>query len=819
MADPTIYIVDHRRYNVVFRKTIEEYADMQERHLLKVIELMRNYPQYKFTISQAIVLDNFIQRHYDLEQELGIRLAEGQLGVAGGTYATPDTNLVSGEALYRNLLLGLGYFRAHFDHEVKTAAFEGASGLSAQIPQMLRTLGFTCVAGSDVPGLIQGEGPAPADAQRAYLWEGLDGTRVPVYLPTVEGGPTHFYPEPFQETFRTKESFELLQAYKDLLEEAQRSDGQAVWLQIWDEERKVDEELIDAVWEARRKEDQKPMKFATPIDYIEATDGGPELRVHYGEMNPIHTGTYSTRIDLKQGSVKLENLIVEVEKWFTIAGTEGQHFPELKFDDLWEQLFVLQSHHAITGCHTDKVKHRLDALINRAERDLNGMRTRAISSICSHIHAPPRGEWRPLHVFNSLNWQRNGIVELPKLGGVQIADDDQNPVPVLNRGDACYFLAEVPPCGYSTYWYLTGGGQRPRELDQRSFETDAFAVTLGDDGAVSIRDKRDGTTITRDGAFWADILAAEDRGSLWCKGYTGENATSTCSGVRLFRELLGWEVRRTGQISGASWEGFGSLTWAQSILFYDSLPFFDLHVDIQWKGSATELRLCLPFHSFAISSVYGVPFGSVARLPYDADSCVQDGKSLVQGEEWPACAWVELGNGDYGVSVAHSGTPGIKCEDCVMEISLLRSPVDDPAYSHNFYQQAELGAHDNGAHHYRFSFMPGAGDWHSNGSYRFGYEHQNPLFAYSGPAREGRSTPRRSFLDFGPSNLVCTAWTANRRGHQFRRIVEHEGKHTELRWNRKPQRSIYHASPFGERLEPADRIIFKPFEIKNITLT
>ncbi|NQT20602.1 MAG: hypothetical protein HQ592_12920, partial [Planctomycetes bacterium] len=234
--------------------------------------------------------------------------------------------------------------------------------------------------------------------------------------------------------------------------------------------------------------------------------------------------------------------------------------------------------------------------------------------------------------------------------------------------------------------------------------------------------------------------------------------------------------------------------------------------------SATELRLRLPFEGFAMSSVYGVPYGATSRVPYDPRSVVQDGKSLVEGGEWPACRWVEIGDGDYGVTVAHGGTPGVRCEDGVMEFSILRSPIDDPEYSHNFYLRAERGARDNGRHHYRFSFLPGPGDWRSNSSYSLGYEHQNPLFAYAGPAREGRSASERSFLDFGPGNLICTAWTADRRGRQLVRIIEAGGRKTVLKWNRRPRRAIYHATPFGETVAPAESIVFEPFEIKHILL-
>ena len=820
MTEPTIYLVDHRHYDVVWRKTLEEYADMQERHLLKAVEMMRNYPQYKFTISQAITLANFMLRHYDLEPELKIRVKEDRIAVSGGAYATPDTNMVSGEALYRNFLYGIEYFRK-FEQHVHTGALEGASGYSAQLPQILRQLDIKhVIAPPNMPGLrIESEDGTPLPASvPAFSWEGLDGTRLPAYCPTMEVGPTRFYPEPFQETFRTKESYELLQIYRQILAQAQTLPAEKIWLNVWDEERKLDDEFVDAVWQERRKKDQKQMQFAEPSDYVEAIADTPMPWLHRGEINPVHTGVYSSRIGVKQASVTLENLLVEVEKWFTAAGGEALHFPELKFCDLWEQLFILQSHHAITGCHTDRVRHRLDSLLTHTQRELNELRTRALHAICSYIEAPPRGDWRPLHVFNSLNWQRRGIVEFRKPGGVQIADNDGNPVPVLNRGDFCYFPADVPPCGYNTYWFLAGGGQQPHEQPLRDFETDSLKISILGEGNFSIQDRRTGTIVTRPDEPWADIIAREDRGSLWCKGYTGKETRSVVDSAQLFRALLGWELTRSGHVAGAPWAEFGSLAWTQSFFFYDALPWFDLRMDVTWKGSATEVRLRLPCGAFAQSSVYGVPFGAVARSPYEPNAVVMDGKSMVEGGEWPACGWVEYGDGDYGISLAHAGTPGIRCAGGVIEISLLRSPIDDPKFSHNFYLPAERGALEHGTHRYRFRFMPAAGDWRSNGSYRMGYEFQNILHPYAGPARTGRSPSSRSFLDFGPSNLICSAWTPNHQGHKLIRIVEAEGIPTTLVWGRKPDRKVYFATPFGERLEPADKIEFKPFEIKNIML-
>jgi len=442
-------------------------------------------------------------------------LREHKLCIAGGFYACPDTNMVSGEALFRNLLYGTRYFKERFSHDVTTGSLHGPSGWSAQVPQMLKLLGIERVAGRPMHGMrLESPDGATVENASAFLWEGLDGSAVPVYMPTIEIGPTRFYPQPFQETFRTKESFDLLNIYKEIIGEAQQHEAEVLWVDIWDEERKLDEELVDAIWEERRRKHPKQMLFAEPANY-DGIDSRPPEAVHRGEINPIHTGTFSTRIGVKQASVMLENLIVDVEKWFAAAAVERLHFPELKFHDLWEQVFILQSHHAISGCHTDRVRHRLDSLVNYTRRELDGLKTRALSAISSQINAPRREEWRPLHVFNSLNWQRTGIVEMKMPGGAQIADGEGNPVPLLNRGDNCIFLAEAPACGYSTYWFIPGGGLSPQQVEQDEFETDSLKVDINRaDGNISITDKKNQVVVTGESELWGGIIAREDRGSL-----------------------------------------------------------------------------------------------------------------------------------------------------------------------------------------------------------------------------------------------------------------------------------------------------------------
>ena len=98
---------------------------------------------------------------------------EGRLAIVGGTDTMLDVNMPGGESFVRQVLYGKGYFREALGVDVTVGWQLDTFGHHAQMPQLLKLAGlrsFWFFRG--VPELGD-----PAE----FLWEGLDGTRIPAF--------------------------------------------------------------------------------------------------------------------------------------------------------------------------------------------------------------------------------------------------------------------------------------------------------------------------------------------------------------------------------------------------------------------------------------------------------------------------------------------------------------------------------------------------------------------------------------------------------------------------------------------------------------
>ncbi len=87
--------------------------------------------------------------------------------------------------------------------------------------------------------------------------------------------------------------------------------------------------------------------------------------------------------------------------------------------------------------------------------------------------------------------------------------------------------------------------------------------------------------------------------------------------------------------------------------------------------------------------------------------------------EIPAHRWVDLSEGDYGVSLLNDGRYGYDVAEGWMGLTLLRSPTwPDP--------QA-----DQGEHTLIYSLYPHLGDWRTGGTVAAGYALNRSLVVYA----------------------------------------------------------------------------------------
>ena len=84
-----------------------------------VLDLMREYPEFKFTMSSARTFEWMQEKYPDLFQEIQQRVKEGRWEIIGGMWMEPDLNMPDGESLVRQILVGKRYFQKNFGVDVK----------------------------------------------------------------------------------------------------------------------------------------------------------------------------------------------------------------------------------------------------------------------------------------------------------------------------------------------------------------------------------------------------------------------------------------------------------------------------------------------------------------------------------------------------------------------------------------------------------------------------------------------------------------------------------------------------------------------------
>ena len=109
-----IAVHGHSHIDVAWLWPYKETLRKCSRTFSTVMRMMEQYPEYIFTQSQAQLYD-FTREHYPtIYEEIKKRVKEGRWDVTGSMWVEADCNLVSGESLVRQMLVGKNFFKDEF---------------------------------------------------------------------------------------------------------------------------------------------------------------------------------------------------------------------------------------------------------------------------------------------------------------------------------------------------------------------------------------------------------------------------------------------------------------------------------------------------------------------------------------------------------------------------------------------------------------------------------------------------------------------------------------------------------------------------------
>jgi len=729
MTSKKVFIVPSYHCDVVWRRPPQEQAAIREVQFDSALDMLDRCPQFRFELDQASITREYLEAHPERMEQVRRFIAEGRLEITGGEEAIPDTNMVTGEGLVRNFLLGRLWFEETLGVRPVVANLDDAFGLSAQLPQVFLGLGYRCLRSARTPGLDSDL------AKNGILWEGLDGTRI-FYGPSHGSLSTHTH------VCNLPVVYEPMERARAYLEEAVDQGVPVVYCRYSSEEDPVQDDVVQLVLDFQPPQGTT-VRFALCSEVMEEMQracGSPP--VIKGEFNPSEPGTYISRITLKRAYRRAEWAAICAEAAAACAALDGGAYPREQFAEMWRKLSVVQFHDSLCGCHVDTVNRMVMGYCAEVSKSAEAIANAALGRI-----APPTGKGRAVVAFNPLPMSRREPVELPLPEGTCPAGPEGTALAAERRGDSTLVMLDLPPMGIGRWNLVSAPAIAPQvhdapEAEWRKFKVGPYSVVSHRDG-VLIAHQQWGRTLV-DGNF-PQVRFRLDDGTLWKERFLGPTYNDEAGEKRLERVEEGpvsvrfvWagEVRgeRTADPPPPFWKSHRNgkpvifadlkrLTWEKELIFYHDLDRIDAIIRIDWEGNNTEILVGFPLQLDLAQTraTYGVPFGAMERKPYfevPFSSPEKEGAPLHLAQydgkgAWPALGWVAYGDDRWGMALANRGTPGHRLMNGMIEVGILRSPTTK---SSNF--SVPRSAYENGRHEFRFALMPFRGDW------RDGHVHQ-----------------------------------------------------------------------------------------------
>ncbi|MBR2425462.1 MAG: GntR family transcriptional regulator [Lentisphaeria bacterium] len=649
-TDEKIRVFCLHHSDLVWRYPYSEYKKIRESQIKHQLKLAEKYKTFQFGFEQAEILRVYLEDHPEDKKKIELLYKEGRVELFG-SFCIPDTNMVSGESLVRNFLAGREIYKSILGEYPVVGCLSDAFGMSVQLPQILSKCGYKYL----IPGRAA-NAPENVNNWAPFQWCAPDGSSVITMrsIPEI----THL-----GYTVNTPEIRSFDEQIVQSLSNQRLLEGNRI-VRYMTEEGEFQESLFWAM-DALNKTPGRLVSFGRCTDYFEEITG-EEMPIVHGEFNPVFTGCYTSRITVKQMNRKAENNLFKAE--FLDAVTDRGY----DFTALWYDLFRIQFHDGICGCHTDLANQEI---------------MEKLENICSETE----------QFFAAKTEKTFGVTNFCNESGPQlIVTDGVIPANVESQADSdgkVYFVADLPAYGTRNFKCADKKKLSKTKKCNAKFRTDFYEADFTEPYPV-IRNLIGENVFSPDG--FGEILCRLDNGTMWTENYLGVDITRTGMEERVvsidegpvFINVITEGRSLTGKSfagnTGNYWPGFGSLKFRKEYIFPKHLDYFKLRITLEWVGNNTHIQVRLPLNLDVsnMMETYSAPFCSLIRKPYFEvkKSYLGSMKQLASQQDymlakgnWPALNWVNYSDLRKGLTVANTGTPGHQLVNGNILISLLRS--------------------------------------------------------------------------------------------------------------------------------------------------
>ena len=766
LQNASMWLVGNSHIDAAWLWPWTETVDVVHRTFSTTLQLMREYPDFKFTQSAAQYSEWMAEKYPELNKEIKQRIQEGRWEIVGGMWVEPDLNMPGGESLVRQLLVGQHIFQKLYGVTAKIGWNPDSFGYNWQLPQIYKRSGINYFVTQKMAW--NETNPLP---MKLFWWQSPDGSKVLTYFPhtysNVDLDPIRLSNDWVNARKLAPGTVDLMDLYgvgdhgggatREILDQGEK------WIQahnaaapqmrfetadrfFHDVEGKVSPVIVN--WNYRVMGAGAPALPEPPSGKISIPTWNDELYFEH------HRGTYTTQGMHKKNMRNSENWLLNAEEYASLAWLGGETYPKDSLTEAWKKALFNQFHDLAAGSG-------IGILYKDAQKDYDQVRwatdevsQKSMKAIAERIETGNR-PGVPILVFNPLGWARAGLVEfdvqMPSATNDIAVIDTKNrvlPSQILKKDSSSnsYRLLvqakDVPSVGYEVLDVVSG--KRPGAggvtASDTTLENESLRVSVDPHSGciTSLYQKKAGFEAIAHGGcgnqiqFFKDTPTEDDAWNI---------DPGTLDHVIPLQQADSVKLVENGTLRSAirvvrSWQNSKIV---QDIVLYAGADQVEIENEIDWHETHVLMKAAFPLAASSNMATYEIPFGTIDR-------------PTTRGNSWdkakfevPSLRWADLGNGKTGVSILNDSKYGYDAEGNVLRLTLLRSPIEPDADA------------DRGHHRFKYALYPHAGDWKSALTIRRGYEYNNRLLAMQIDAHTGNLPDCKSFIRVDRDDVILSA--------------------------------------------------------------
>lgn len=715
--------IGHTHIDVAWLWTVAQTREKSARSFSTVLKLMDEFPNYKFMSSQPVLYQFLKERYPEVYERVKQKVKEGRWEPEGGMWVEADCNLTSGESLVRQFYYGKKFFKDEFDVDSRILWLPDVFGYSGALPQIMKKSGIkyfmtTKLAWNQI-------NKVPYDTM---MWRGIDGSEILTHLITTLGvgqSETDFFttyngmlhPDAIMGGWYRYQNKEI---NNDILIAYGFGDGGGGPTRDMLETSKRMEKGIRGIPKVRQ---EFAGKYFEELE--ERVSGNRRLPVWEGELYfEYHRGTYTSMGRNKRSNRKCEQLLMDTEFLQVLTGTNEKEEMEV----IWKNVLMNQFHDILPGSSIAEV-------YEVTKQEYSQIESRLMELIQEKLQFLSEEKEDTISVFNTLGFERNDIVNLKDCDGTWLEDSHGNRYPLQKTLDgAVAYVKGLPSKGGKTLYLSDGEGdfENAFQITDKSIDTPFYHIKINKNGLfTSIYDKECDREVLQDG-----------REANLMRMYEDKPMHYDCWDIDMYYSEKFWDLREAERIE---WTESGPVRATleidrqasnsvihQKIHFYADSRRIDFETWVDWKEHQTLLKVHFPVNVHTDEATFEVQFGNLKRKIHSNTSWDE--------ARFESCGqkWMDLSEGNYGVSLLNDCKYGHSVKDSDIALTLIKSGIEPNEMA------------DQEEHIFTYSLYPHEGGWSAEGTVREAYKLNQKTYTISGSLRNNE----KSFVSTDKKNII-----------------------------------------------------------------